>query len=116
ELAKAGETEESTALFALLEGHIDLEFDPAEEASKYMVEGIIEEGQDLAMEGDVAAATALFEEALRINSELDINPDEEAARWHVEGKLRDGRAAAREGNVEEAIDFFQQAIDLDPSL
>ncbi|NEO53380.1 MAG: hypothetical protein F6K54_09970 [Okeania sp. SIO3B5] len=72
------------------------------------------EGEKLAREGKIKEAVAIFEKALRWNSDLNLNPIKRAESLaEAEKLIEEGFKLAREGEIEVAVEKYKKAKELD---
>ncbi|MCP4376147.1 MAG: CHAT domain-containing protein [bacterium] len=76
----------------------------------------LEVGRDLAKEGGIDGAVAIFQRALALDPALDLDPQVEANKWAASALIAKGKKLAKEGDVEGVVTFFEKALELDPSL
>jgi WD40 repeat protein len=77
---------------------------------------LVEQGRDLARDGNIEGAITKFQEAQQRGQKLD-NPKAEAKNLFKASQLLDiGLEAARDGKLPEAADSFGKAIALDPAF
>jgi WD40 repeat protein/tetratricopeptide (TPR) repeat protein len=107
EAARAGKTEEAVAAFERAVKLPGIHFDPRAAAllikSKAESKAKLDEGRRLAENGDIAAATAAFEEAVRSDGGLEIEPAKEAAKVALRSGLARAVDLMREGKPDAAI-------------
>jgi WD40 repeat protein/Flp pilus assembly protein TadD len=77
---------------------------------------LVEAGTDLAKQGEVEKAIAIFRRASELDPSLVLNPKAEAGKHAAKGLVEKGVDSARKGDREGAIAQFQRALELDPSL
>ena len=76
----------------------------------------LEEGRNLARDGGMEGAVALFQQALQLDPDLRLHPQAEAKRAAALALLEKGRNVAKDTDVAGAAALFQQALQLDPGL
>ncbi|MEZ4860732.1 MAG: hypothetical protein R3C14_05470 [Caldilineaceae bacterium] len=91
-----------------------LTFDPQQEANREFAKTVVISATQLAQGGEITAAVASYQEALRLNATLPITPEVEANRQYA--PVMAGRATelARSGEITASLAAISQAVQLDP--
>jgi tetratricopeptide (TPR) repeat protein len=76
----------------------------------------IEGARDLAREGDIEGAVAIFRRAIKLDSSLKLDPQAEAKKYAAESLAAKGKELAEAGDINGAMDWFRKAIELDVRL
>jgi WD40 repeat protein len=74
---------------------------------------VIPAAQDLARDGNIDGAIAIFQRALELDPRLDLDPIAETHKWALIAK---GERLAQQGKFKEAIAAYEEAQKLDPTL
>jgi WD40 repeat protein len=74
-------------------------------------------GEELAREGRIDAAVAVFRRAAELDpDQVFSNPEQHAMRFAAEGLVLEGERLARSGDVERAVASFRKALEKNPGL
>jgi predicted alpha/beta hydrolase family esterase/tetratricopeptide (TPR) repeat protein len=76
----------------------------------------VEQGRELASEGDIDGAISKFNEALRYNSSLNLDPSRESQRLAAPSLVNKGDECVKNGKLKEAVEFYVKAKQFDPAL
>ncbi|MEM9275477.1 MAG: hypothetical protein AAGA80_21295, partial [Cyanobacteria bacterium P01_F01_bin.143] len=85
----------------------------------------LKEARSFAIEGNISAAVASYQEAQKFESEIDLNPETEeveqnpklvANKLFAPTKVEQARDLAREGKISEAISNYRKALKLDSEI
>ena len=134
-LARQGDIEGAIAAYTeaqQLDSDVDLnpdtevtDKDPAVVARSWAATAKVEEGRDLAQQGDIEGAISAYTEAQQFDSDVDLRPDTEvtdkdpktvARSWAAPAKIEEGRRLARQGDIEGAMTAYTEAQQLNPTL
>ncbi|MEO0986592.1 MAG: TIR domain-containing protein [Cyanobacteria bacterium J06639_14] len=123
--ARQGSTDVALKTFQqALAWNPDLDLNPHSEVERFVQQGkahrLLEEGDRLASEGDIAAATEQYQAAKVLDSYLIFEPKELAQQQALEAAVNrliaEGKTLAAAGNLEGAIAQFQAAKTQSPNL
>ncbi|MCB0192024.1 MAG: N-acetylmuramoyl-L-alanine amidase [Anaerolineae bacterium] len=125
-LVLVGDTAEAITRFEeakALDPELDIDTAVAEAqrlTDKANAQQLIQEGRDLAAEGDLQQAVATFQQALVLDPALEFDPHEEVRqiRDQIEAKelVSEGESLASSGAITQAVAIFEQALALNPAL
>ena len=96
---------------------------PSAQNQQHLCDGIkpspqqlIEQGQNLAKQGNIAAATIKLQEALTLDPSLKFNTDIEARRFAVQYFVGQSNGFLSGDKLDQAVTKLTQALELDPHL
>ncbi|MBW4606442.1 MAG: AAA-like domain-containing protein [Hassallia sp. WJT32-NPBG1] len=98
---------------------------PQAVAKKLVSEALVQQGKDLATQGNFDGAVAKLKQAQKLDAKIDLDTDTKGVQTNIQAVAKDftskgfiaqGKELARQGDIRDAIAKFKQALKLQPQV